>query len=52
VAASSCEELDAWHIATAENLFEAVGEPGGKSVFTTRDREQGEVPAAMGFEVI
>jgi hypothetical protein len=39
-------------LAVAESLFEAVSEPGETPVFATRDREQGEVAATMGFEVI
>jgi uncharacterized protein len=44
--------IDAWHIAAAEQLFHAVGEPGESLVFATRDKAQGDVARTMGFEVI
>ena len=52
VCATGLKALDAWHIAAAEQLFDAVGTPGEPSVFATRDKQQGEVAASMGFEVI
>jgi predicted nucleic acid-binding protein len=44
--------MDAWHLAVASVLLPQVAEPGEEQAFATRDSEQGEAAAAMGFAVL
>lgn len=52
VRAHALRALDAWHLAAASIVVPPIAGPGRRMAFASRDREQAEVAATLGFDVM